>query len=403
MSKMVLSGKGRRWLQKGHPWVYADDVADGLGQPGELLPVEDPNGEPMGWALFSASSRIALRMVTREATQPNRAFWAARVARAVAVRAKHDLLDPEGACRLIAGDADGLPGFIADRYRDVLVLQCSTQSADRMRDFLVELVQEAMPFPLTTVVDRSDVAVRRFEGLESRVEVVQGPEPAPQLVHEPDGLTFEVDVLQGHKTGAYLDQRDNRRRAAALAPGRRVLDAFAYDGLFGIRAALAGAEEVVCLEQNAAACERIRANAERNGVSDRVQIERVNCMQDLRRRAETDERYGVVVLDPPAFARNKKELEGAERGYVELNRRAALLLEPHGDLISASCSYAAKAEAFVRWIGVAARLAGREAWLESLHGAAPDHPYRIELPESQYLKCAFVRLDGDGAIATPGA
>tara|TARA_R110002126_G_scaffold4409_42_gene23337 strand:- start:17105 stop:18298 length:1194 start_codon:yes stop_codon:yes gene_type:complete len=397
MSKMVLSGKGRRWLQKGHPWVYSDDVADGMGQPGELLPVEDPNGEPLGWALFSASSRIALRMVTRDAEQPTREFWLGRVARAIQVRAKHDLLDPEGACRLIAGDSDGLPGFIADRYRDVIVLQCSTQSADRMRDFLIELIEEAMPFPIRTVVDRSDVAVRRFEGLETRVETVKGDEPDPIIVHEPGGLQFEVDVLSGHKTGAYLDQRDNRIRTAELVRGRRVLDAFAYDGLFGIRAAMAGAEEVVCLEQNAAACERIRANAERNGVSDKVKIERVNCMQDLRNRADANERYGVVVLDPPAFARNKKELEGAERGYVELNRRAASLLEPGGDLISASCSYAAKTESFVRWIGIGTRLAGRESWLESLHGAAPDHPYRIELPESQYLKCAFVRLDGDGA------
>jgi len=391
MGKMTLTGKGRRWAQSGHPWVYADDVAEGKAEPGELLPVEGPNGEHLGWALFSTSSRIALRLVTREAEQPNRAFWAGLVERAVEARRAHGLLDPAGACRLVAGDADGLPGFVADRYADVLVLQCGTQAADRMRDFLLELVREALGFPLRAVVDRSDTSVRRFENLESRVETLDGEVSGPVDVRE-EGLVYEVDVFAGHKTGHYLDQSRNRVKAAAHARGERVLDVFSYDGLFGVRAALAGAESVLCLEQNEASCARLLRNAERNGVADRVTFERTNCMKALRAKAEAGEEYGLVVLDPPAFARNRREVAGAERGYVEVNRRGLALTRPGGHLVSASCSYNVRSEDFVEFLGKASRLSGREAWLEELAGASPDHPHRLTLPETHYLKCAFLRV-----------
>jgi 23S rRNA (cytosine1962-C5)-methyltransferase len=391
MGKMILTGKGRRWTLSGHPWVYADDVAEGKGDPGELLPVEGPNGESMGWALFSSSSRIALRMVTRDAAQPNRDFWAALVERAVEARRSHGLLEPTGACRLIAGDADGVPGFVADRYGDVLVLQCGTQAADRMRDFLIELLREMLPFPLRAVVDRSDTTVRRFENLQSRVETVDGVVDGPVDVQE-EGLIYEVDILNGHKTGHYLDQSRNRVRAATFASGERVLDAFSYDGLFGIRAALAGAESVLCLEQNEASCARLLRNAERNGVADKVQVERTNCMKSLRARAEAGESYGLVVLDPPAFARNRREVAGAERGYVELSRRGLALTRPGGHLVAASCSYNIRSEDFVEFLSKGSHLSGREAWLEELSGAAPDHPYRLTLPETHYLKCAFLRV-----------
>ncbi len=391
MGKMTLTGKGRRWAQSGHPWVYADDIAEGKGEPGELLPVEGPNGEALGWALFSTSSRIALRMVTREADQPKRAFWLDLVERAVEVRRRHGMLEPEGACRLLAGDADGLPGMVVDRYGDVLVLQCGTQGADRMRDFLLELLREVLEIPVRTVVDRSDTSVRRFENLETRVETIVGEPPETILVRE-GNLQYEVDVFAGHKTGHYLDQSRNRLKAAPLARGGRVLDAFSYDGLFGIRAALEGAERVLCLEQNEASCARLLRNAERNGVADRVEVRRTNCMRALRAMTEEEERFELVVLDPPAFARNRREVAGAERGYVELNRRGLALARPGGSLVSASCSYNVRPEDFVEFLGKAARLSGREAWMEELAGAAPDHPYRVTLPESHYLKCAFLRV-----------
>jgi 23S rRNA (cytosine1962-C5)-methyltransferase len=392
MGKVVLTGKGRRWIEGGHPWVYADDIADGAGEPGELLPVHAPDERCLGWGLFSSHSRIAVRLVTRSPEQPNRAFWSDRVRSAVAARADFGYLEPDGACRLLAGDADGLPGFVVDRYADVLVVQSGCQASDRMRDFLLELVREALGVPVAAVLDRSDTGVRRLENLEKRVEWLDGEERATVVVREGD-LVYEVDVLTGHKTGHYLDQRENRVRAAARAEGRTVLDAFAYDGLFGIRAALAGAESVLCLEQSAPAIERLLANAKRNGVEDRVRVERTDAMADLRDRARGEERFDLVMVDPPAFARNRKEAAGAARGYRELNRRAAELTAPGGRVVSSSCSYAVRREAFVGHVADAVRDAGRVGWLEELTGAAPDHPQRLDLPETAYLKCAFVRLD----------
>jgi 23S rRNA (cytosine1962-C5)-methyltransferase len=392
MGNVTLTGKGRRWVLNGHPWIYRDDIANGEAEPGELLPVEDPNGNPIGWGLFSSSSKIAVRLVSSEGPQPKREFWLERVQRAVRARERMGYLNPEGACRLIAGDSDRLPGFLCDLYGTTAVVQSSIQATDRMRDFLVELVKECLPYELETIVDRSDSSVRRFEDLDPRVETLQGEVGGPVIVRE-DDLEYEVDVLGGHKTGHYLDQRENRKRAAARVPsGGRVLDAFSYDGLFGIRAALAGADEVICLDQSAPAGERLLRNAERNGVADKVRFEKANCMQELRNRLEAGESYDLVVVDPPAFARNRREIQGAERGYVELNRRAAGMVREGGFLVSASCSYNVRQADFLKFLGSGSRLAGRDAWLEEMCGAAPDHPALLNLPESNYLKCAFLRL-----------
>lgn len=391
MGKATLTGKGRRWLMRGHPWVYRDDLASVEGTEGELVPVEDPNNNPLGWGLYSASSRIALRMVTRDAEQPKRDFWAARMRAAVQHRADLGMLEEGGACRLLSGDADGFPGMVIDRYAKTLVLQSGAQASDRMRDFILELLLEALPFEPDVIVERSDASVRKLEKLEKNVGVLKGELDGPVMVSD-HGLIYEVDVMEGHKTGHYLDQSRNRVRAAERAAGGRVLDAFAYDGLFGLHAALAGAEQVLCLEQNRAACERIHANAERNGLLDKVKVERVDCMKDMRARAERGERHDLVILDPPAFARSKREVEGAERGYVELNRRAFDIVEPGGSVVSASCSYNVSASDFVTFIGKASHLAGRHVWIEELAKAAPDHPHLATLPESDYLKCAFLRV-----------
>ena len=397
MGSIILTGRGRRWTLGGHPWVYADDIAEGEGQPGELLAVQDPNGNAVGWGLFSSASKIAVRLVTREAEQPNREFWRARVQRAVDARARRGFLDPKGACRLIAGDAEGLPGFVVDRYADVLVLQSGCQGSDRMREFLLELVEEAMPFPARAVLDRSDASVRRLEDLEPRVEWLRGEATEPiEVVEEERGgdprLVYEVSVTEGHKTGHYLDQTENRRRAARHAAGCDVLDAFSYDGLFGIRAALAGAKSVLCLDQSVAAGERALRNAERNGVADRVRFERANAMLDLKRRGREGERYGLVVVDPPAFARNKKEAAGAGLGYRELNQRAMGLVEPGGVLVTASCSYNVKREAFIEHLAAASHAGRFDARMFAMTGAAADHPMLLNLPESAYLKCAFLEL-----------
>jgi len=392
----VLTGRGRRRLLGGHPWIYADDVHTVDAEPGALVAVRAPDGGSLGWALHSSASRIALRMVDRGEARPDRALWRARADAAVAHRRALGLLGPRDACRLLAGDADGFPGLVVDRYADALVLQSGCQGSDQHRDFWLEVLEEALEVPVTCVLDRSDSSTRSHEQLEKRVEWLRGAREEPVEVEESarDGrpaLRFEVSLREGHKTGHYLDQRVNRAVAADFAAGARVLDAFSYDGLFGIRAALAGAREVLCLDQSTEALERAQRNAERNGVADRVHTERANAMHDLRERAARGERYGLVVIDPPAFARSRREVEGALRGYRELNRRALALLEPGGVLVSASCSHNVGRGAFLDAIAGASLDEGRSARIFDLRGAAPDHPVLATLPESEYLKCAFVR------------
>ncbi|MBK8180729.1 MAG: class I SAM-dependent rRNA methyltransferase [Planctomycetes bacterium] len=391
---LTANARGRRWLQGGHPWLFLNDIAAGdptAALHGGLVRVEGPSGECLGQGLFSRASKIRVRLVTRGELPVDRDFWRERVARAVGVRARLGLLDPRGACRLLGGDAEGFPGFVADRYGDVLVVQSGTAGGDRLRDLWVEALLEALPW-VGRVLDRSDSSVRRLEQLEPRVELLRGAIDGPVEVREGD-LLYEVDVRAGHKTGHYLDQRDNRARAALFARGVRCLDVFSYDGLFGVRAALAGATSVLCLDQAPAAGQRALANAVKNGVGDRVSFERVDAMGDLRQRVRRGERYGLVVLDPPAFARNRRELEGALRGYRELNLRGMELLEPGGMLVTASCSHAMGEAEFVHCLREAAAGAGRSAYLVEMRGAAADHPALLTLPESSYLKCAFVRVE----------
>lgn len=401
MGTMTLSGRGRRRLQRGHPWVYADDVAAGESQPGELVPVAAPDGTSLGWGLFSSHSKISLRVVTRGKKQPDRAFWAQRIQSAVAARAALGYLEPGDACRLLSGDAEGVPGMIVDRYADTLVVQSGCQASDRMRDFLLELIEEALPFPTGAILERSDSSARKHEDLEPKVgwlkgqerEVVEVEESTSETGSSGPKLRYEVALLTGHKTGHYLDQRVNRSAAARHARGADVLDAFSYDGLFGIHAALAGAKSVICIDQSATSGERVLRNAERNGVADRVRFERANAMHDLRTRSIQKEVYDLVIVDPPAFAKRKQEVEGATRGYRELNRRAMSLVRPGGVLVSASCSHNISRELFHNTLAHAAVACGREARLLESRGASPDHPVLLTLPESEYLKCGFLRID----------
>ncbi len=387
--RVRLSGRGRRRLEGGHPWIFADDLPEQDAAPGALVAIEDPSGAVVAHGLFSSKSKIRVRVVARGPRAPAADHWRSRVERAIAFRRDLGLFDPRGAVRLIAGDADGVPGMVVDHYAGVCVLQSGFQGADALRDEVVEVLTAQLE--PRAIVERSDSAVRQLEGLERRVEVLRGEVGAELEVRE-DDLVYEVDVLSGHKTGHYLDQRLNRRRAAQACRGGEFLDAFCYDGLFGVRAALHGASLVLCLDQSAPALERARRNAERNGVLGRMRFEKVDVMRELKSRPELERRFEVAVVDPPAFAKNKSELEGAERGYRELNARALGLVRDGGVLVSASCSYAMRSELFLSTLAAAAVQAGREAVLEQLCGAAPDHPHLLSLPESNYLKCAFLRV-----------
>ena len=391
---LVTSGRGRRWLESGHPWLFENDVASVSSehiQPGALVRVLDPAGHILGHGLFSSASKIRVRLVARGDRMPDEAFWRERIACCVALRERMGFGDPAGACRLIGGDSEGFPAFVVDRYADTLVLQCGSAGAERMRDTWLAILLEHLAY-VRCVLDRSDASVRRLEALDPRTQWLKGAYSGPIVIREVD-LQYEVDVLAGHKTGHYLDQRLNRQLAASHARGTSVLDVFSYDGLFGVRAALAGATRVLCLDQSAKAGERVLANALRNAVSERVSFEKVDAMGDLRARVERGEQWGVVVLDPPAFARNKRELPGAQRGYRELNLRGMQLVEPGGLLVSASCSHAMGQADFHESLRLAAADCGRNAYLLDMRGAAHDHPVLLTLPESSYLKCAFLRVE----------
>jgi len=395
--RALLTGRGRRRALSGHPWIYSDDVQAVDAEPGDLVAVHAPDQGLLGWGLFSSHSRIALRLVSRAEEVPDPEFWRARARAAVEHRRSLGLCGERDACRLIAAESDGFPGLIVDRYADALVLQSGCQGSDRLRDLWLACLEEALGRPAACVLDRSDSGTRVHEDLPERVEWLRGERSEPVVVEEAaragvPALAYEVSLLAGHKTGHYLDQRENRAHAAAFARGGRVLDVFSYDGLFGLRAALAGAEQVLCLDQSQEALERGRRNAERNGVAARVGFERANAMHDLRERTARGERYELVIVDPPAFARSRREVEGALRGYYELNRRAASLVGPGGVLVSASCSHNVGRDAFVAALAAGARDAEREARVFRLAGAGPDHPVLASLPESEYLKCAFVRL-----------
>lgn len=408
MGEVKLTGRGRRRVLGGHPWVYRDDVAAATGVAGgALAKVVAPDRGVLGWALYSDASKIAVRMVTRGEEQPNRAFWERTICRALDVRAAAGMLQPAGAERLLAGDADHLPGLVVDRYADRLVVQSGCQGSDAMRDFLLELLDAELArrgVAVHAILDRSDASVRRHEKLPARVAWLRGSEADARVVVEEDGLAFEVDLLGGHKTGFYLDQRDNRKRAAALCADfarhgfarvaePRVLDVFSYDGLFGLRCALAGAGEVLCLDQAAAAGERLAEHVARAGLGGRVAFERVDAMGDLGRRVQAGEAWDVVILDPPAFARSRRELEGAKRGYGELFRRGFQLTSAGGFVVAASCSYNMGWRDFREVLQKSAKDAGVRATLLGIDGPSADHPIRLDLPESDYLKCAFVRVD----------
>jgi len=389
IGKVRLTGRGRRRYETGHPWIFADDLSAEDATPGAVVAIEDPRGDVVGFGLFSSQSKIRVRAFLRGSTPPSAGFWATQVERALELRRRIGLLDPAGACRLIAGDADLVPGLVVDHYAGVAVVQSGAQGADAVRDEVVKALLTQMQ--LRAVVERSDSSVRKLEGLEKRVGLLYGELDGEVEVREA-GMTYEVDVLGGHKTGHYLDQRLNRMRAAELCADGEMLDAFSYDGLFGVRAALAGAKLVTCLDQAEAALARASRNAERNGVLERMRFERVDVMRELKKRDDFVRRFDVVVVDPPAFAKNKSELEGAERGYRELNLRAMGLVRDGGVLVSASCSYAMRTELFLQTLARAANLSGRIVRLEELRGASPDHPHLLTTPETHYLKCAFLRV-----------
>jgi 23S rRNA (cytosine1962-C5)-methyltransferase len=383
---VTISRRGAERLAKGHPWIYRSDVehAPASLAGGDVVVLKDGRGRFAGKAFWSALSKIAIRVVTRDDVAVDEAFFAERIASALALRAR--VFPGEPAARLVHGEADLLPGLVVDRYGDALVMQTLIPATDRRKAMLADLLWSALP--LRSIVERNDVKVRELEGLPLAKGVVRGAEPGPVEYAEGEAR-IRLDLLGGQKTGAYLDQRENRLRAGEYASGE-CLDCFSYAGAFALQLARR-AERVTAVELQAPATALARENVALSRASN-VEIVEANAFDYLHDLAEGPPRFDLVVLDPPAFAKNKDAIPAARRGYKEINLRAMHVLKEGGVLVTSSCSYHMSEEMLEETILDAACDAGRPAQILERRGASRDHPVLLGVPETRDLKCVVVRL-----------
>jgi len=383
MSTVTIAKRGEDRIRNGHPWIYRSDVATADAQPGDVVRVVDTRNRVAGHALYSDRSEISLRLFTRGAAPPTDETWRERLRQAFAFR---DSLHIEGnAYRLVHGEADLLPSLVVDRYGDYLVLQALSQAIDRrlpeITRWLVELAAPA------GVLARNDPRVRQLEGLEQRVDVLHGVVPEAIDVRE-GAVSYQVDPYHGQKTGLFLDQRENRIAAARYARGR-ALDAFTYNGGFALTLAPV-CDEVLAIDISEPAVERVRANAGRNGLTN-IEARAMNVFDELRELERRGERFDTIVLDPPAFAKNKASVAKALSGYKEINLRALKLLQPGGYLVTCSCSYNVSEAAFAEVVASAAIDAHADVAVVEKRMQGRDHPVLMTVPETYYLKCFILR------------
>ena len=371
-----------RW-RHGHPWIYRSDVVDGPPQPG-VVTVTDAHGTFLGRALWSPASEIRLRLLTRDDVPITAEWWADRLRAAAARRERLD--PPATAYRVVHAEGDGLPSLIVDRYGDAIVAQLLSAGLEAVRaDVLAGIEQACAP---SAILLRNDASVRRHEGLPVAVEPVRGTVADPLEVTEA-GIRYLASPHHGQKTGAFLDQREHHVLMGRLARGR-ALDLFCYHGLFALHMA-ANATHVTGVDASADAIAMAAENARRNGIVN-VTWQEANAFDLLRALDDAGERFDTIVLDPPAFAKDRDAVSGALRGYKEINRRAMRLLRPDGRLFTASCSYHVGRGAFLAMLGEAAADARRQVVLERVLGQPADHPELLTVPETGYLKGALLRI-----------
>ena len=384
-------GKDKPVRQR-HPWVFSGAIArvSGNPAPGDLVDVADARGEWLAAGYFNPKSQIVVRLLTWErGEEVDATFWRKRLAAAAAARS--GLGDDTTAYRLAYAESYGLPGLIVDRYGDWLVVQFLTLGIETRRPMLLELLVEL--FAPRGIVDRSDAAVRRQEGLPLRSELAWGESPPAGLEIRENGLRFGVDLLGGQKTGFYLDQRENRRIVGSHAAGRRVLNAFSFTGVFGVYALAAGAAHVTNVDSSVEALQGAETALRLNGFDPDRQAEGIagDVFQVLRAFRDEGRRFDLVILDPPKFARSKAELEGATRGYKDINLLGFKLLAPSGLLATFSCSGLVTPDLFQKIVFGASVDAGRDAQIIAKLGQGPDHPILLSFPEGEYLKGLLCR------------
>jgi len=380
--KVKISPRGVARLKDGHVWVYRSDIVSAAdAAPGALVTVTDTRGKPLGAALYSSSSQIAVRMISRDTVSDLPTLIRERIAAAIAYR--DAVVSDSNACRLIFSEADFLPGLVVDRYNDILSLQLLTQAmdSDLVRD--VVLAELSSRLPGATVFERVDARVRELENLPPRSSQILRGEKAATVVAM-NGVQFHYDAAEGQKTGSFLDQRENYAAAARYARGE-ALDVFCYQGGFALH--MAGrCSQVTGVDSSRSALEV----ADRNATLNQREIEWIEANAfDLLKDYSASLHFDTIVLDPPAFAKTKRDLEAAMRGYKELNLRAMKMLRPGGVLVTCSCSYHVSHQAFLEMLASAAADTHRHLRLVELRGQAKDHPGLLNVPETSYLKCCI--------------
>src|SRR5580765_7896814 len=396
---VVISRRGADRVRAGHPWIYQSDILEAEVESGDLVRVREERRRGLGWGLWSSQSQIALRMMvvgssgslgSEKDEIDERALFESRLRQAIDYRAT--LAIDGTACRLVHGEADRLPALIVDKYGDAsgeyLVVQTLCQGMDRRAALIVELLHEIIR--PRGVLARNDPKVRRLEGLEERDDLLAGEIPETVAVRE-GGVTFQADLRRGQKTGLFLDQRENHVVAAGCAAGR-ALDAFTYNGGFALHLARR-CSSVVALDSSEAAVARTRANAAANGLTN-LEAREANVFDELRELEASGEHFDTIVLDPPAFAKNRAAVGRALAGYKEINLRALRLLAPGGHLITCSCSYHVDESTFVAVVTDAALDARATVTLVEKRTQARDHPVLVGVPETHYLKCLVLRKLG---------
>jgi 23S rRNA (cytosine1962-C5)-methyltransferase len=391
MDKLILKPGREKSLKRRHPWVFSGAVAKVQGSPGsgETVGVWSATGEFLAVAAYSPESQIVARVWDWEERVIDGAFFRERIERAIGQR--RALMGEVGAMRLIHAESDGLPGIVADRYGDTAVLQLNSAGADRWRETIADALQATGG--ITRVWERSDADVRQLEGLQPVTALLRGAPASDRIVIDEEGVRFGIDLEQGHKTGFYLDQRDNRQQLRALAAGRDVLDCFCYSGGFALNALAGGASSVVAVDSSAEALTLARGNAELNQLPQPEWLQG-DVFELLRKFRDSRRSFDLVVLDPPKFAPTAAHAERAARAYKDINLLAFKLLRPGGLLMTFSCSGGVTADLFQKIVAGSALDAETNAQVVARLGASADHPVALNFPEGEYLKGLICRVSG---------
>ena len=385
MTRITLNKNEDRRIKSGHPWVFSNEIREVAGERAAGITAElyDAAGGFIGVGHYNPQSLIAFRLVSRQREDIDSvAFFEGRISAAL----QHRQIRYPGLAtfRVVYGESDFLPGLVVDKYGDYLSLQLLSSGMDRRREQIVAALAHVLT-PLG-IIARNDVGVRKLEGLDEKIEILSGDIPE-RVDMEENGLRFQVNLREGQKTGGFLDQKQNHLLLRDISAGKDVLDCFCYTGGWAVHAAAFGATSVVGLDISQRAVGQASSHAKLNKVADRVRFEECDAFERLRSLHQEGRRFGVIVMDPPAFVKNRKNIAEATKGYLTVNRRALELLEPGGYLVTCSCSYHMGREAFRDVLIQAARLAKREVRLVETCSQAADHPVLLSFPESEYLKC----------------